>query len=111
MKIGFLTDATCDLPAALIRKYNIHILPIRIICEHRVVMDNKKASGYQRVIDLLRRDLPISSAPCEPDEIRDYFINLLTTFDYEYLICIMPMQSRSESYLKTLEGSIAARSE
>lgn len=111
MKIGFLTDATCDLPAQILRKYDIHVLPIRITCEHRVIMDDKKAEAYQRVVDLLRRDLPISSAPCEIDEIKNYFIDLLTTHDYEYLICIMPMQSRSESYLKTLEGSIAARSE
>lgn len=111
MKIGFLTDATCDLPAPLLRKYNVHVLPIRITCEHRVIMDDKKAHAYQRVIDLLRRELPISTEPCSTEEIKDYFVNLLTTYDYDYLICIMPMQSRSDSYLRTLEGSIAARSE
>jgi DegV family protein with EDD domain len=111
MKIGFLTDSTCDLPAPILKKYNIHVLPIRITCEHRIVMDNKKPQPYQRINGLLKRGLKISSEPCEVDEIKNYFINLLSTYDYDYFICVMPMESRSESYLRTLDASIAARSE
>lgn len=111
MKIGFITDSTCDIPSSLIKKHNIHILPIRVTCEHREILDDKTAQPYQRITGLLKRDLSIKSDPCSVEEIKDFFINLLMRNDYDHLVCIMPMKSRSESYVRTLDASIAARSE
>ena len=30
-KIALITDSSCDLPQEIISRYNIHVLPLRII--------------------------------------------------------------------------------
>lgn len=111
MKIGFVTDSTCDLPLKYLKEHNIHTIPLKIFNGQKEIIDDRKVTSYQRTVNWLRRKDQVFSKPCDISFIKHYFIDLLTSHDYDQLICIMPMQSLSDSYNATLESALAARSD
>lgn len=39
MRIGIITDSTCDLPEAILKRYHIHVVPLRITIGNKVFRD------------------------------------------------------------------------
>jgi len=61
-KIALLTDSACDLPSKLIKKYNIRILPLKIIYpgeEYSDRVDIEPADVYKRMPE----EIPTTSMP------------------------------------------------
>ena len=66
-KIAILTDSACDLPAHLIEKFKIHVLPLKVIYGDKCYSDRvdiQPAEVYARMPD----EIPTTSMP-SPEEI------------------------------------------
>lgn len=61
-KIALIADSSCDLPTEIIKKYNIHVLPLHIIFQNgdfRDRIDITSEEFYER----LRTEIPSTSMP------------------------------------------------
>ena len=66
-KIGIITDSTCDIPEELIHKYEIEVLPLRILYKDAEYRDGIDITA-QEVYDGLRKEVPSTSLP-QPSEV------------------------------------------
>lgn len=73
-KIALITDTTSDLNKEFIEKYNIHVLPFRIIYSDREYSDNVDITS-QEVYDNMTKEVPTSSLPSMKD-MEDLFLKL-----------------------------------
>ena len=65
-KIALIADSTCDLDKNIIEKYNIHILPLRVIYKDREYIDRVDITP-QEVYDNLKNETPKTSLPSMND--------------------------------------------
>lgn len=73
-KIAILTDSACDLPDSIIEKYNIKLLPLRIIYHDREYRDRIEIKP-QEVYDNIEKEVPKTSLPV-PEDILSAFDSL-----------------------------------
>ncbi|MBU3092634.1 DegV family protein [Clostridium sp. CM028] len=73
-KIALITDTTSDLSKETIEKYNINVLPFRIIYSDREYLDNIDISP-QEVYDNMKTEVPTSSLPSMKD-MEELFLKL-----------------------------------
>lgn len=73
-KIALITDTTADLTEEIIREYNVHILPFRIIYKDREYKDKIEITP-QEVYDNFNVEVPTSSLPSIQD-MEDLFTKL-----------------------------------
>lgn len=65
-KIALIADSTCDLDKNIIEKYNIHILPLRVIYKDKEYIDRVDITP-QEVYDNLKNETPKTSLPSMND--------------------------------------------
>lgn len=65
-KIALITDTTSDLPQDIIEKYNIKVLPFRIIYKDREYKDKYEITPKE-VYDNFKKEIPTSSLPLAQD--------------------------------------------
>ena len=65
-KIALITDTTSETPEDIIKKYNIKVLPFRIIYKDREYKDKFEITPDQ-VYDNLKKEVPTSSLPSMQD--------------------------------------------
>lgn len=70
-KIAILSDSACDLPDQIIEKYNIKILPLRIIYSDAEYRDRVDIQP-QQVYDNIENEVPKTSLPTPDDIIRTF---------------------------------------
>jgi DegV family protein with EDD domain len=73
-KIALITDTTSDLNKEFIEKYNINVLPFRIIYSDREYLDNVDITS-QEVYDNMAKEVPTSSLPSMKD-MEELFLRL-----------------------------------
>jgi DegV family protein with EDD domain len=73
-KIALITDSSCDLTEDIIRKYNIKLLPLRIIYKDKEYIDRITISPKE-VYDNLEKEVPTTSMPSMQD-IEDVFSSI-----------------------------------
>lgn len=73
-KIALITDTTSDLSREVIEKYNINVLPFRIIYSDREYLDNVDITP-QEVYDNFATEVPTSSLPSMKD-MEELFLRL-----------------------------------
>ena len=83
-KIAIITDSACDLPDNIIEKFNISILPLRIIYKDREYRDRLEIKPKE-VYDLIEQEVPTTSLPTAGD-ILAVFDNLVEQGYEEALI-------------------------
>ena len=64
MPTRIITDSTCDLPAELIQRYSIHVIPIGLNLDHRAYQDGVDLSpgDFYRQLPSLQK-IPTTAAP------------------------------------------------
>lgn len=70
-KIAVLTDSCADIPETLIKKHDLHILPLKIIFSGKAYTDGVDITAAQ-VYDKLPSEIPKTSLPA-PEEVRTLF--------------------------------------
>lgn len=61
-KIALITDSSCDLDNSTLSKYNIHLLPMRIIYKDREYLDKIEISS-EEMYNSLKEEMPTTSLP------------------------------------------------
>ena len=84
-KIAFIGDTTGDLSNDMITKYNINILPFRIIYKDREYLDRVNITPTE-VYDNMVNEIPTSSMPSMQD-IEDMFLKLKSE-GYTHIIAV-----------------------
>lgn len=65
-KIAIITDSTCDLSDDILKKYNIFMVPLRIVYSTREYRDRMEITP-EKVYELLDKEVPKSSLPLPKD--------------------------------------------
>lgn len=65
-KIALVADSTCDLSQELIEKYNVHMLPLRVIYKDREYIDRIDITP-DYVYENLHKEVPTTSLPSMKD--------------------------------------------
>ncbi|NLB91437.1 MAG: DegV family protein [Clostridiales bacterium] len=78
-KVAIVTDSSCDLPKEIVEKYNLHIIPIRVISSQGEFRDGIDITPDQ-LYQLMEKEIPKTSLPL-PEEIHQLYASL---YDQEY---------------------------
>lgn len=83
--IKILVDSTCDLPDEIIKKYDIKVLPLRVLIEGKEYFD-KKTIQVDEVYSAMRKDIVPKTSMPRPKDIYDAFSEYCTEgYDFIYL--------------------------
>lgn len=83
--IKILVDSTCDLPDDLIKKYDIKVLPLRVLIEGKEYLD-KKTIQVDDVYSAMRKGIVPKTSMPRPKDIYDAFSEYCTAgYDFIYL--------------------------
>lgn len=112
MRIGLVVDATCDMPASVLERYGIVILPISIKIGDTVFEDTRDEDAALAFIQsgLAERGADAETASVSVDQIRDLFLQKLI-LDYDYVFCLTVMKNRSPIYDNAMQASFAILNE
>ncbi|PKM95657.1 MAG: fatty acid-binding protein DegV [Firmicutes bacterium HGW-Firmicutes-1] len=94
-KIAIVSDSACDLPSYIVEKYDIKILPLRVIYENAEYRDGIDIQP-QEVYDRLEEEIPKTSLP-EPVEVIELFDKLVGE-GYTDVVCIALSAKLSGTY-------------
>lgn len=73
MKIGIVTDSTCDLPKAILERHHIHVVPLRISIDDAVFRDWQDIEPVALYQQMLSDDImPRTSPPTVEDFYQTY---------------------------------------
>ncbi len=101
MKIGVLTDSTCDIPEDLRKEYDIHIVPLYIIHQDKTFKDNElKWQDFSKM--LMSDSLPTTSQPSINDFVQKYNEMLK---EYDHIIGIFISSLLSGTYSAAVTAS------
>jgi len=86
-KIALIADSTSDLPEEFINKYNVHILPLKVIYRDKEYTDRVDITP-QYVYDNLKVEIPKTSLPSMND-MNNLFEKLkIEGYTHAIAICI-----------------------
>jgi len=84
-KIAIVTDSTCDLSADIISKYNIKVLPLRIVYSDNEYRDRVEISP-EEIYERFETEIPKSSLPSPEDVI--HLFKELQMENYTHILVI-----------------------
>jgi DegV family protein with EDD domain len=108
MRIGIVVDSACDLPAEVIEKNNIVVLPITVRIGEAVLADHR---DEEATLEFLRahvaeRGHEAETTPFSVNQIRDLFLQRLV-IDYDHVFCLTISKLRSQIYDNAMQASFA----
>lgn len=106
MRIGFVVDASCDLPDAFFEANGVRVLPSILELGGRTWLDERAPEKtmlfYRRFIS--DRSTAARSAACSAAEIRDIFLQELV-LDYDRVLVISACAEFSDVFAQATEAS------
>lgn len=109
MKIGFVTDSTCDLPMNILKEENIYILPSKILIDSKYYYDYRDEKTIQDIYTHIHAKKKLSTEALSSEEISNIFCNILTENDYDYLVVLTTMAKKSQFFLNCTEAAIKVK--
>lgn len=94
-KIALVTDSACDIDAEVIEKYNITVLPFRIIYKDREYIDKIDITPKE-IYDNMKYEIPKSSLPSMEDIEKIY--ERLEKENYTHVIAVVISSGLSGTY-------------
>ncbi len=74
MKVALVTDSSCDLPADIVEKYNLYIIPVRVITSKGEFKDRVTITSEQ-LYEVMKEEIPKTSLPL-PEDIYQLYSHL-----------------------------------
>jgi DegV family protein with EDD domain len=74
-KFAIVTDSSCDLIPEQIKKHNIHVIPLRVVCSQGEFRDQVEIS-QEELYALMEQELPKTSLPL-PEDVSDLYERLI----------------------------------
>lgn len=65
-RIALITDSACDISCEIAKKYNIKMIPLRIIFSDKTYRDREELTPLE-LYDMLQNEIPKTSLPCSED--------------------------------------------
>lgn len=108
MRIGVIADASCDLPEAFLREFDIGILPVTIVLDSETFDDTRDPARTQRFYaeQLAARDLNARTVPYGVEQTRDRLrAHHLPQCDYAF--CITLSGTRGKTHENTAKAAFS----
>ncbi len=80
MKIGVLTDSTCDIPDELRKKYNIEVIPLYVLHEGKTYRDNELE--WEDFSRMLKSENPPTTSQPNIDDFIEKYNEMLQKYDH-----------------------------
>ncbi len=109
MKIGFVTDSTCDLPLSILKEEEIYILPSKILVDGKYSYDYRDEKTIQDIYKHIHNNKKLSTEALSVDEISNIFCNILSEHDYDYLVVLTTMAKKSQFFVNCTEAAIKVK--
>jgi len=108
-KVAVVTDSTCCLPAEIIEKYDIRVVPLEIIYEEKSYRDGIDITPHD-VYQIMRRkeNLPTTSTPAVGDFLEAY---REAAKGAETVLCITLTSLQSQTFQAALTAKDMAKKE
>lgn len=108
MRIGIVTDATCDLPADFIQANDIEILPVTVRLGDKVFIDQRDFATSMSFYEGGWGDKfhDAETSPFSVEEIHDVFLQKLVK-KFDYVFCITVWKERSKIFENATRASFA----
>ncbi len=111
MRIGIITDSTCDLSKEYLDSHNVHILPISIFYNNHTFIDTRDPQTTHAFTNqMAKEEINCESAPYSKQQITDLFLEKLV-LDFDYVICVTVSSSRSMIFENARDASFAILSQ
>lgn len=103
-KVAIVTDSTADIPEELVRKYGIHVVPLRVLFGEENYADGVELTSEQ-FYDKLRQSavLPTTSQP-SPTDFMDVYQRLLDENPDRPIVSIHLSSGMSGTYQSAMLG-------
>ncbi|MGH8453994.1 MAG: DegV family protein, partial [Nevskiales bacterium] len=108
MRIGIVTDATCDLPAEFIQGNDIEILPVTVRLGEKVFIDQREFATSMSFYEGGWGDQfhDAETSPFTVEEIHDVFLQKLVK-KFDYVFCVTVWKERSKIFENATRASFA----
>lgn len=108
MRIGIVTDATCDLPPEFIKANDIEILPVTVRLGDKTFIDQRDFSTSMSFYEGSWGDKfhDAETAPFTVEEIHDVFLQKLVK-KFDYVFCVTVWKERSKIFENATRASFA----
>ena len=106
MRIGFLVDATCDIPDEYIESGQVMIMPIGVRIGDYEVSDRRNAEVTLSFLDsdVARKASEAETRSLTVEEIRALFLERLVV-EYDYVFCLTVTRERSPIFQNATQAS------
>jgi len=108
MRIGVVTDASCDLPPEFYAEHGIDILPVTLRLGDEQLEDVRDPEQTLRFYaeQLAAKGLDAETAPIPAEQIRNRFLERVV-LNYDYVFCVTVTATRSAIFENATKASFA----
>lgn len=103
MKLAIITDSTCDLSQKFIEANDIHIIPIKIIKNNQIILDDKSDNKTIEIRNSLEDNKNYKTEIMNKEEIYNFLIEMVKANQYNEFIFMMSNSLQNELYNNILE--------
>ncbi|MGN0153310.1 MAG: DegV family protein [Lachnospiraceae bacterium] len=103
MPVLISTESVCDLPKSFIEKYQIAVIPYRVVTDDGEFLDGLEAETDGILSYMQEQGKHAYSMPAEPEELEEYFADQLTKA--RSIVHITMAQNVGKGYENALEAS------
>ncbi len=107
-KVGIVTDSTSCIPAELVHKYDIRIVPVALVIDGKCYLDTELTNQeFWKLFYAAKQ--PVTTQAASPTDFATTFKELAKSTDS--IVCIVVSKALSATYEAAVHGSKLAREE
>lgn len=112
MRIGFLVDATCDIPASFVESNQVMVMPIAVRIGDYEVIDKRSVEVINNFLDndIAKKADQAETRSLSVDEIRALFLQKLVV-EYDHVFCLTVTRQRSPIFENATQASFGILNE
>ncbi len=98
MRIGFLVDATCDLPESYFSSGDVLVMPISVRIKDHVLVDSRDQAATREYLEgnIAKEASEAETQAFTPEQISALFLERLVV-EYDYVFCLTVTRTAARS--------------